>query len=337
MNAIDIIEQVYRPATQPVVQVRYLAQALRHWYQAFSACNYLQPCIIEGRAALVCQSDLSDRDPLAYRALQAICKQHGIYLKVDARTLASQSSVMPNRRNIAVILIFCLTMSASVQAENADQRSIAGQPAAVSMVINNQNLAHVTQKIAQQTGITFKFDAGIEDDVINQKLTATDWKSALGQLLQSYNYSIIQENNSIKKVYVTGYKGGSKLSSVESTQAQVAAGDSLQPQTMYQNRNALAVSIPTDELVALPEGSEMVVDLPVGAFTVKQESMVTQEDGTLSWVGTMDDENQFYRMYFAQSQDGEVVGNVYTPDGTYNIQSVDGQTVMLAVDQISMR
>jgi len=337
MNAIDIIEQVYRPATQPVVQARYLAHELRHWYQAFPACNYLQPCIINGQAALICQSHLSGANPRAFRALQAICKQHHIYLKEDARTHDRHSSVMPNRRSIAVILIFSLTMSASIQAENVNQRSIAGQPALVSMVINHQNLAHVTQKIAQQTGINFKFDAGIENDVINQKLAAADWKSALGQLLQNYNYSIIQENASIKTVYITGYKGSRKPAAVESAQPQLTDDAPFQARVIDPPREELEISIPTDELAALPEGGEMAVDLPVGLFTVKQESMVALEDGTLSWVGTMDDDNQFYRMYFAQSQDGEVVGNVYTPNGTYNIQTVDGHTFMIEVDQISMR
>jgi hypothetical protein len=65
--------------------------------------------------------------------------------------------------------------------------------------------------------------------------------------------------------------------------------------------------------------------------------MVDSEDGTLSWVGTMEGANNIYRLYLAKTQEGDVVGNVYTPEGAYNIETINGQTVLIEIDQVSMR
>lgn len=337
MNLINVIEQVYLAAEQPVPHVHSLATELRHWYQAFPATNYLQPCVIGGKAALVCQRHLSHKAPQAFRALQAICLQYGIYLKEDARRRAEPANIAHNHRKLTIVLTFCLTMANS-QAASLNQAAVPAVNQArsqtISLLIDQERLSDVTLKIAEQTGICFKFNAAVENDLISKKLQAQDWKSALAQLLQGYNYSTIQEGDAVRTVFITGYRGGIKPEAAGEPSAGPYAGRS---EDFLGNKVAVDVTIPTEELAGLPEDGRMQVDLPVGSFAVRQESMVALEDGTLSWVGTMDDENQFYRLYLARTQDGEVVGNVFTPDGAYNIETIDGQTVMVEVQQVSMR
>lgn len=342
MNPIDVIAEVYRLATYPVQQIQDLATELKYWYQAFPAYNYLQPCVINGKAALICQKHLSDDNPHAYRALNAICTQYGIYLKQDTR-VNTGIPILHDRRKAQVILTFCLTIASNTYAAKIGEPPLpATTPTpntqTISMVFNNQPLSDAIRQIADQTGIRFKYDAPIESDIINKKLEASNWNKALGQLLQGYNYTMIHDGNQIKTVLISGYKGGMKQ--VDSHDSPDILSADLN--TSFQNDQPeqgpiIDIVIPTDELANLPEGGAMNVDLPVGTFTIKQESMVMIEDGTLSWVGTMDDENHFYRLYLARNRDGEVVGNVFTPSGSYNIETIDGQTVMIEVKQVSMR
>jgi hypothetical protein len=338
MNPIDIIEHVYHATAQPVEHVQSLSTELRHWYQAFPAANYLQPCVIDGQAALVCQRQLSSATPHAFKALKAICQQYGIYLKEDVRTQTDQCPVAHNRRQLAIVLTFCLTMASAVQAANVVRHptssGLQALPQTIAMVCHKQTLSAVTLKIAEETGIQFKFNVAVEQDMVNRKLQAQDWKEALSQLLGHYNYSTIQEGDIIKKVFITGYKGGVKPVELSGTEL---PDDQPKASGFFTDKVMQDITIPTEELTNLPEAGEMQVDLPIGSFNVKQESMVALEDGTLSWVGTMDDDAQFYRLYLAQTQDGEVIGNVFTPDGTYNIETIDGQTVMVSVDQVSMQ
>jgi len=343
MTPINIIESVYREAFRPVLNLDHLEKKLRHWYQAFPKANYLQPCVIDGMASLICQKHLSDIDHRAYLTLKAICAEYGIYLKEDSREPHGYTSdFFHNRRRAVVILTFCLTMASNVYATNVRGHTFAisthTESQFVSIVVNNQTLFDVASKITEQTGIRFKFDAAVENDIINKRLAASNWRGALDQLLQRYNYMTIQDGNVIKTILISGYKGGIKPSSDHETDQELyAASNTYPPQDVFDNRIITDITIPAEELANLPEGGEMMVDLPVGTFNIKRESMVALDDGTLSWVGIMDDETQFYRLYLTRNQDGEVVGTTYTPNGTYNIETIDGQTVMIEVNQASMR
>lgn len=339
MNPFYVIEEVYRVAAQPVMEVRSLATELQYWSQAFPVHNYLQPCVIDGKAALVCKKQLSEIAPQAFRTLKAICGQYGVVLKQDARTIITPLPFVQNRRKLAIVLTFCLIMTPVAHAASVSSHavsiasSIANQP--VSLVLKKQTLSAATLKISSATGMRFKFNVAVQDDLIDVKLNAQDWKGALEQLLSNYNYSTIQEGNIIKTVFVTGYKGGVKPASDEAINPVNVDMD--QPAPFGDDMAMVDISLPIEALENMPEGSDMPVDLPVGTFIVKQESMVALEDGTKSWVGTMDDQNQFYRLYLASTQDGEVIGNVFTPDGAYNIETIDGQAVMVEVNQVSMR
>lgn len=341
MNPINIIKEVYRTSDQKVERLNYLTTGLQHWYQAYPDFHYLQPCVIEGKAALICQRELSQISPLAYRALKRICERYDIFLKEDARSSKKDPpAFIKNRRKKAIVLTFCLAMVSSVEAANFDNYALSTasqiemQNQAVSLEFKQQTLYDVTNNIARKTGITFKLNAAIGQDMIDKKLKASNWKSALRQLLRGYNYATVQEDNAIKTIFITGYEGGIKpiedLKSGSEFRADSASDDSV---SINNGSDIIDVYIQTDELAELPEGDEMLIDLPVGSFTVKQKSMIKLDDGGMTWVGTMDDENQFYRLYLAQTQAGEVIGNVFTPFGIYNIETIDGQTVMVAIEQ----
>jgi hypothetical protein len=351
MNEIAIIESVYSEATHPVAELEKLTIDLHKWYLLFPNNNYLQPCVIDGKAALVCQKQLSTLAAEAYQALTAICQAYGIYLKEDAREKSLYPDSVHCRRRVAVVLTFCMGLMMASELVNANEKAHStdttiGQTQAITQVIKNQPLSHVAQKITAQSGIAFKFNAAVQDDLINKNLVAHDWNSALVQLLQGYNYTTIQQHNQITTVFITGYEGGVKpvanTETSEQTQVNLAADaqdlmDSGNPDSALDGRISMDIDIPTDQLAELAEGGELVVDLPVGAFNIKQENMVDSEDGTLSWVGTMEGANNIYRLYLAKTQEGDVVGNVYTPEGAYNIETINGQTVLIEIDQVSMR
>ena len=350
MNEIAVIEGVYSEATHQVAELEKLTVDLHRWYLLFPNHNYLQPCVIDGKAALICQKQLSTQATEAYQALMAICQKYGIYLKEDAREKSLYPDSVHCRRRVAVVLTFCMgLMMASELASASEKKHLAlsaiGQTEVISQVFKNQPLSHVAQTITAQTGIAFKFNAAVQDDLINKNLAAPDWNGALIQLLQGYNYTTIQQHNQITTVFITGYKGGVKplVDSGNSQQIPVDTlydaelMDSGAQEGVLEGRNSMDIDIPTDQLAELAEGGELVVDLPVGAFNIKQENMVDSEDGTLSWVGTMEGANNIYRLYLAKTQEGDVVGNVYTPDGAYNIETINGQTVLIEIDQVTMR
>lgn len=323
MLPISVIEEVYRAARSPVTHLHDLTDELSYWYQAFPSCNYLQPCVIEGRAALICQRRLRQDSVVAYQALAAICSQYEVFLKEDARQPGDGLPVTLNRRSAEVILTFCLTFSPCAFAAKAVVPLVASTASSqqmVSMSIQNRSLSEVAIAISSRSGIQFRLNGAVEGDRLHGTLQASNWHDAIAQLLEAYNYSTIQESGHLTTVLVSGYKKG------------------VNPNTFVdenQQQQANSVFIPIDELVSMPEGGCSFVDLPMGVFDVKQETMVAYEDGTLSWVGIMENQNKFYRLYLARNQDGEVSGNVFAPDGTYFIQTIEGQTMIVRADEQS--
>ncbi len=331
---VDVVEDVYRTAEQPVLHLADFISELRYWYQAFPHCNYLQPCVISGRAALVCQNRLSEVAALAFQTLSAICDQFDIYLKEDSRGQINENCFVRERRRAAVTLAFCLSLALSDGLAAAESQPIALVPTAapaISMVVRNQTLSEITNRISSQSGIRFKFGPEMENDRISNRVAAADWQEALAQLLQGYNYSTIQEQAQIRTVLISGYQGGVKKTVNDSGAAY--------PDLVSDIDDSLAmlVDIPIEELKNLSPGELAVVNLPVGKFNVNQKSMVSMENGAISWVGIMNPKNQYYRLYLAQTQTGDVIGSVTSPDGSYNIKTIDGQTVMIEADTVSMQ
>lgn len=113
MNEILTIEKTYRGASSPIDKIPELVKSLNSWYLAYPEHNFLHPCVIDGKAALVCQRDLSSNNGSAFAELQAIADQYRIYLKEDRRTHEVGHEFSNRRKNIGVVLTFCLGLMAS--------------------------------------------------------------------------------------------------------------------------------------------------------------------------------------------------------------------------------
>gem|GEM_PF-816842 len=134
MNEISMIEQSYRSAANRIDNIPELLKALNRWYLAYPEHNYLHPCVIDGRAALVCRRDLSSNAGKAYAELRAIADRYRIYLKEDSRTQDSGHQINNRRNNIGLVLSFCLGLMASSRLVTADELQI---PAPASSVAAN--------------------------------------------------------------------------------------------------------------------------------------------------------------------------------------------------------
>lgn len=206
-------------------------------------------------------------------------------------------------------------------------------------VIKNKTLLNVTNQLTSLSGVVFKVSAEVEGDVINQKLVADDWVTAIGHLLQDYNFTIETKNNTVKTVLVSGRHGSGnrvkKRPEKEGERVLVASDFVGEIPEKYQRLNTgsvFNVTLPIEELNDIAVGDSFVLDLPFGQYTVKHDNQIEHADGSSTWVGYLDDEGQGYRVYLSQGEAG-VIGNIYTPDGAYNIDTVDGQTVIIDIDK----
>ncbi|MCQ8130403.1 reprolysin-like metallopeptidase [Methylomonas rivi] len=246
---------------------------------------------------------------------------------------------MTPNKNIKIATVVATLLFASNVMANTGAALIKEQPRNVYHVIKNKTLLEATNQLANRSGIVFKISADIERDAVNKKLAADDWGAAIGQLLQDYNFTVETENNNIKTVLVTGRHGsgnGLKNISVKEDELIVVAPDYAgKIPGKYKHFNAgsvFNVALPMEQLNNIAVGGELTLDLPIGQYKVKHDNRVEHGDGSSTWVGYLGDEGQGYRIYLSQGEAG-VIGNVYTPDGAYNIETVDGQTVIVDIDK----
>ena len=140
MNEILSIKQTYQTAVSPIDNIPDLAKALNRWYLAYPEHNYLHPCVIDGRAALICQRDLSLIATQAYAELQAIAEQYLIYLKQESRSEDVNHAFENRRKNIALVLTFCLGLMVSsrmaMAAEPSNSAGVGSVAAHLTMPIN---------------------------------------------------------------------------------------------------------------------------------------------------------------------------------------------------------
>lgn len=120
-HEILLTEHTYRDATSRVDNIPELVKALHQWYLAYPSHNYLHPCVIEGKASLVCLRDLSLINQQAYAKLQEIAKQYRLFLKEDKRTQDVNLGFINRRKKISLVLTFCLGLIASSRMVSADE------------------------------------------------------------------------------------------------------------------------------------------------------------------------------------------------------------------------
>ncbi|WP_426994422.1 hypothetical protein [Methylomonas sp. CM2] len=120
MSETRTLQQAYQTAVRPPRDPERLAQALNDWYQRWPTHNFLHPCVIDGKAALVCRADLSVSAADAYRELLAIAEAHGVYLKEDRRSLDFPPAHGNRRREVGLVLTFCIGLLGWSRAVCAD-------------------------------------------------------------------------------------------------------------------------------------------------------------------------------------------------------------------------
>ncbi|MDP3331903.1 MAG: hypothetical protein Q8S55_07910 [Methylococcaceae bacterium] len=125
MNIFLTIQQTYRTANQTVDNLPELLNALNRWYFDTPKYNYLHPCVIDGKAALVCHNDLRRKSAQAFNELQAIADHFQIYLKEDSRTQQTAHDLDNRRTSICLVLTFYLGVLASSSLVRADNSSPA--------------------------------------------------------------------------------------------------------------------------------------------------------------------------------------------------------------------
>lgn len=239
----------------------------------------------------------------------------------------------PNKMLLVAVML--MAMSTTATSANETAQLIKEPPHNIYHAVKNKTLLAVTSQLVARTGMTFKINTAVENDVINQKLAADDWQTALAQLLQGYNYTTISNQGIIKTVMITGRNGnGHDNATTPTTETGliiVAPENSNKLPDRYKNFNAgsvLNVNLPMEELAGIPVGENITLDLPIGQYKVRHDDLIDHGDGTSTWIGFLDDEGKGYRVYLSQGYTG-VMGNIYTPDGAYNIETVNGQTVIV--------
>ncbi len=264
----------------------------------------------------------------------------GVLVEVN-KPKVTEMNLVNNVRGVFIgaTIVFALMVNANANAGNP----LIKEPShSVYHVIKNKTLLEVTNQIANRSGIVFKIDASVEKDPINQKLAAENWQAAIRQLLQNYNYTTESGNNTLKTVLISGKNGSGNTLSAMQLDAELIVVKPDYAVTIpkkYKNFNAgsvLNVSLPMDQLRQIALGEEVILDLPIGQYKVKHDNLVDHGDGSSTWIGYLGDEGQGYRIYLSQGESG-VMGNVFTPDGAYNIETTDGQTVIVDIDQSGLK
>lgn len=129
MSISQVLAQAFAAAKLAVGDTQVLSDALQDWYQTWPKHHFLHPCVINDKPALVCQAGLSELEPAAFNALQAIADRYGIYLKQDGRQTGGEHTGGNRRRNSGAVLLFCLSLLATSRTIMAhDLHSAATNP-----------------------------------------------------------------------------------------------------------------------------------------------------------------------------------------------------------------
>jgi hypothetical protein len=242
---------------------------------------------------------------------------------------------------IAILLFFALFAAQSVATSNI--ALIKEEPHNIYHVIKNKPLLDVTNQIANRSGIVFKIDAEVEHDLINQKLAADNWGLAIEQLLANYNFATQSENSQLKTVLITGRRGSGKLNVPQPVPEHELivvepnfAGQIPKRYKDFAAGSVLSVNLPMEQLNSVRLGDEITLDLPIGQYSIKHDNKIKHDDGSSTWIGYLNDEGQGYRVYLSQGESG-IIGNIYTPDGAYNIETANGETVLVDIDKSGLQ
>jgi hypothetical protein len=123
-----------------------------------------------------------------------------------------------------------LAASLSTATSYADVHSsadlIKAQSSLKYHVTHGISLADSLVQVAQRSGITFKINTDLSKDVVSQSIDADDWNIAVKSLLVNYNFTIIQDRDTIKTVIISG-RHNNVIADTVTTATTIASVDQL--------------------------------------------------------------------------------------------------------------
>lgn len=146
MPILHALNQTYRSIdSDNTFELESLAAVVKQWLIAYPQHAFLHPCVINTQAALVCQANLQNNNPRAYRALAAVVKQHGITLKQDQREKTDAKRDCRRSPTMAVLSL-CLGLLSTP--------SLGRPQVSETQVLQNfsSNPAAYTRKLSAQIG-----------------------------------------------------------------------------------------------------------------------------------------------------------------------------------------
>jgi hypothetical protein len=236
--------------------------------------------------------------------------------------------------NVVINAVLAAAISAilsttAVADNHAKGELLKVQPVAVYHAARGSSLAETLTQVAQRTGITFKINTDLSQDLIQQSIAADNWNTAVKTLLAGYNYSTVAENGNLKTVIIIGRLNQTGSTAEKSTAASIV-DDVIVIETKmkplpqkykdFPVGSVTPIVLPIEKMMAVENESSIVLDLPMGQFNVTHENTVNEVDSSKTWVGFLKDEGEGYRVYLSQGTAG-TMGMMTTPDGTYNIET----------------
>ncbi|MGD7034428.1 zinc-dependent metalloprotease family protein [Methylotuvimicrobium buryatense] len=216
-------------------------------------------------------------------------------------------------------------------------------PHEIYHVIKDKSLHEAAAQIANRSGIVFKIDFSVKNDTITQKLAADNWKIAIEQFLQGYNYSIELDHDSVKKVIISGRNGSDfidpdkEIAEVEPIVIAPFYSDKVPNKYRHYNPGSvMPIDLPMKTLNGIAIGEQLMLDLPIGQYSIEHDNKIEHQNGTRTWMGYLAEEGKGYRFFVSQGESG-VIGNVYTPDGEYLIDSAEGLTVLVDLERSGLQ
>jgi hypothetical protein len=240
---------------------------------------------------------------------------------------------------IGIASAFSTPAAAAIQAPS---ELLKVKPSTIYHAICGKSLATTLDQVAQRSGIVFKINTDLSNDLVSQSIAADNWASAIKSLLAGYNFSTIQDGDMIKTVIISGRNSnGPSVITAQITNDQsgmlVISPKVKSLPNKYRDLPAgsvTAIDFPIAELMARNDSSAISVDLPIGQYTVAHTRTVKEDDGSKTWVGYLSDQGEGYRVFLSKGAGG-TMGVLTTPDGTYNIETDKTGTYLVDTSKLT--
>ena len=222
----------------------------------------------------------------------------------------------------------------SVQADiGLPSEAVKVPPAVIYQATKGQSLAEALAQVAQRSGITFKLNTDLSQEIVQENITANNWDYAINSMLVNYNFTTIQDNKGIKTVIITGHSHDGDQS--DSTVVISPQANSLPAKYRgFPAGSVNPIKMPVNDLMALNDKAMINLKLPMGQFNVMHDNTVNESNGSRTWVGYLADQGQGYRVFISQGAAG-IMGIITTPDGTYTLEEVNGTIYLINTSQLN--